>query len=69
MDHAARNETSLVMHYRADLVDLGRLSEDRDVWPQGVGGEYPRDASAEYGRECMERSVEIVGRLIEESGV
>ena len=24
MDHAARNETSLVMHYREDLVDLGR---------------------------------------------
>ena len=69
MDHAAKNETSLVMHYREDLVDIGRLDEDRSVWPQGVGGEDPRDASGEYGRECMERSVEIVGRLIGESGV
>ena len=69
MDHAARNETSLVMHYREELVDLGQLSADRSVWPQGVGGEDPRDASAAHGRECMERSVEIVGRLIAESGV
>ena len=57
------------MHYREELVDLGRLSDDRSVWPQGVGGEDPRDASAAHGRECMERSVEIVGRLIAESGV
>ena len=69
MDHAACNETSLVMHYREELVNLGRLSDDRSVWPQGVGGEDPRDASAAYGRECMERSVEIVGRLIAKSGV
>lgn len=69
MDHAGRNETSLVMHYRPELVDLGRLSEDREVWPQGVGGEDPRDASGDYGRACMQRSVEIVGRLIEGSGV
>lgn len=69
MDHAARNETSLVMHYQEDLVDIGQLSADRSVWPQGVGGEDPRDASAVHGRECMERSVEIVGRLIAASGV
>ena len=31
MDHAARNETSLVMHYREELVDLGQLSDDRSV--------------------------------------
>ena len=69
MDHAARNETSLMMHYHEELVDLGQLSADRSVWPQGVGGEDPRDASVAYGQECMERSVEIVGRLIAESGV
>ena len=69
MDHAARNETSLVMHYRPDLADLSRLPEDRQIWPQGVGGEDPRDASGDHGRACMERSVEIVGRLLEEMGV
>lgn len=68
VDHAGRNETSLVMHYRPELVDIGRLDPDRGAWPQGVGGEDPRDGSAAYGRECMEQAVDIVGRLIEAGG-
>lgn len=66
MDHAAHNETSLVMHYRGDLADLSQLPVDREVWPQGVNGKDPRDASADYGQTCMERSAQIVGRLLEE---
>ena len=64
MDHAARNETSLVLALRPELVDLGRLPADRGVWPQGVGGEDPRDATADHGRQCLEASIEIVGRLL-----
>ena len=69
VDHASRNETSLVLHYREDLTDLSQLPSDRTVWPQGLAGEDPRDATSEYGKECMEGAVRIVGRLIEESGI
>ena len=68
-DHASRNETSLVLHYREDLTDLSQLPADRNHWPQGISGEDPRDASSEYGKKCMEGAVTIVGRLIEKSGV
>lgn len=68
VDHASRNETSLVLHYREDLTDLSQLPADRNIWPQGLSGEDPRDASSEYGRECMEGALTIVGRLIEQSG-
>lgn len=69
MDHAARNETSLMMHYRPGGVDLSQLSSDRAVWPQGVAGEDPRDATAEYGKECMLKSVEIVRRMFAQAGL
>ena len=69
IDHAARNETSLVMALRPELVDLGALDADREVWPQGVGGEDPRDATADHGRDCIEQSVELVGRMLEEAGL
>ncbi|MFC1551946.1 creatininase family protein [Candidatus Latescibacterota bacterium] len=69
VDHAARNETSLMMNYRPDLVDLSQLSGDRSVWPQGVGGEDPRDASPEYGKECFLRSVELVHKLLTDAEI
>lgn len=69
VDHAGRNETSLMMHYRPRLVDLSRLSADRSVKPTGVGGVDPRDATAEYGRECMERSLELVHGMFVKAGL
>jgi creatinine amidohydrolase len=69
MDHAARNETSLMMHLRPDLVDPSRLPQSRSTWPQGVAGEDPRDATAAYGRECFESSVELVGRMFADAGL
>jgi creatinine amidohydrolase len=69
MDHAARNETSLMMHLRPDLVDLSRLPQSRSTWPQGVAGEDPRDATTVYGRECLERSVELVGQMLAQAGL
>jgi creatinine amidohydrolase len=65
MDHAAKNETSLVMAVRPELVDLTQLAEDRAIWPQGVGGQDPRDATAEHGRDCLETSIQLVGQLLE----
>jgi creatinine amidohydrolase/Fe(II)-dependent formamide hydrolase-like protein len=69
VDHAARNETSLVMHFRPDLVDLSQLPQSRSTWPQGVGGEDPRDATASYGKECLEQSVELVRQVFAKAGL
>ncbi|MCC6857734.1 MAG: creatininase family protein [Bryobacterales bacterium] len=69
VDHAARNETSLMMHFRPHLVDLSQLSPDRSVAPVGVGGQDPRDAGAAYGRECLEASIELVRRMFVKAGL
>ena len=69
IDHAARNETSLVMAVRPDLVDLGQLDADRSVWPQGVAGEDPRDSTAEHGEECLRATVDLVRQMLEKAGV
>ena len=69
VDHAARNETSLMMHFRPDSVDLTQLPAARDVWPQGVGGEDPRDATREHGIECLKTSVGLVRKLFTEAGL
>ncbi|MFC1651062.1 creatininase family protein [Candidatus Latescibacterota bacterium] len=64
VDHAARNESSLMLHYKPGLVDMSQLPGDRAVWPQGVGGEDPRDSSADYGKECFLKSVDLVKKLL-----
>ncbi len=69
IDHAGRNETSLMMHYRPELVDLSQLSPDRAVWPQAVLGEDPRLATPDFGRECMEASLAIIKRKFIEAGI
>lgn len=69
VDHAARNETSLMMFFRPESVDLTQLPLSRDEWPQGVGGEDPRDATREYGKKCLEVSVELVRKLFAEAGL
>jgi creatinine amidohydrolase len=53
VDHAAKNETSLMLALHPALVDLSQLPADRSVWPQGVSGEDPRDASAAHGEACL----------------
>lgn len=69
VDHAARNETSLMMHFRPDLVDLSQLPQGRTTRPQGVGGEDPRDATAGFGNECLEKSVELVREMFAGAGL
>jgi creatinine amidohydrolase len=56
VDHAARNETSLMMHLRPELVDVLQMPQSRSTWPQGVGGEDPRGATAAHGKECLQKS-------------
>ncbi len=64
MDHAAENETSLVMALRPDLVDLSQLPEDTSVWPQGVGGKDPRQASATVGQDYLKSSIETLRQAL-----
>jgi creatinine amidohydrolase len=69
IDHAARNETSIMLALRPELVDLNQLAQDPTVWPQGVAGEDPRGATAEYGAQALAAAVEIVRRKLTEAGV
>ncbi len=69
VDHAGRNETSMMMHLHPELVDLSQLPADRDIQPVGVGGQDPRLGTAEHGRECLEASVGIVGKMLQAAGL
>jgi creatinine amidohydrolase len=58
-DHAGRNETSYMMHFAPDSVDLSALPtmEERaelTTRADGVGGLDPREASAEIGRQQLD---------------
>jgi len=68
-DHAAKNETSLMMAAHPDLVDMSTIPVDRDQWPLGVGGEDPRDSSAEYGKELYEKTLRSLGEALTKVGV
>lgn len=69
-DHAAKNETALVMALRPELPDLAQLGADRGVWPQGVWwGPDPREATARYGEECLAAAVAAIGRELAKAGI
>jgi creatinine amidohydrolase len=68
-DHAAMNESSLVMHYRPDLADLSQLSGARSDWPLGVAGDDPRDATAAHGEECMNASIALMIKTFKDAGI
>ncbi|MCX5758855.1 MAG: creatininase family protein [Candidatus Hydrogenedentes bacterium] len=54
-DHAAANETSLVMALRPDLVKMEQLNPDPAIAPLGIGGDDPRvHASPERGRKALD---------------
>jgi len=59
-DHAAGWETSHLLHLHPNTVDLGELPPKGDPLV-GVGGRMaPQDATAEFGRETLEASAELV---------
>jgi len=54
VDHAAMNETSLVMALRPDLVHMDKLPQEVNEWPVGIGGKDPRvHASEELGKKII----------------
>ncbi|MBU6333763.1 MAG: creatininase family protein [Chloroflexi bacterium] len=67
-DHAARNETSLLLALAPTLVDMARLPGDRANWPLGVGGEDPRDASAAYGESLIAESLDCLAAHLRRIG-
>lgn len=69
MDHAGRNETSIMLAVAPSLVDLSQLPDDRDEWPQGVGGQDPRDSTAELGEELIESTLALIKARLDELGV
>ncbi len=68
VDHAAMNETSLVMALRPELVKMEYLPADTSKWPVGVGGKDPRLwASPEKGNEILAIQKERMVKLIVET--
>jgi creatinine amidohydrolase len=69
IDHAAKNETSLMLALHADLVNLAGLPADPATWPQGVAGEDPRAATAAHGEECIAACLALLGARLHALGV
>lgn len=70
-DHAAKWETSNMMFFYPELVDLAALGTKPlapDMqWPDGIGGLDPREhASAEAGRKNVEHGVRAIGEKARE---
>jgi len=64
-DHAAANETSLMMALHPDLVHMDNLDDDPAVWPTAVDGEDPRiHASAERGRKAIALNVARMAEIL-----
>jgi creatinine amidohydrolase len=73
VDHAAMNETSLVMALRPELVHMEYLPADTAQWPVGVSGKDPRTmANPEKGSEIValqkERMVCLIRHALDEIG-
>ncbi len=71
VDHAAMNETSLMMALRPELVKMEYLPSDTSIWPVGVGGRDPRIwASPDKGHEILalqkERMVNLISEALKE---
>jgi len=70
-DHAAKWETSNMMFFYPDLVDMSELGEEPITLdmspPHGIGGLDPREhASAEVGERNVELAAEAIGRKAQE---
>jgi tRNA pseudouridine38-40 synthase len=61
-DHAARNETSMMLAAYPDLVDLAAL--DGEDGRLGVAGADPAEATAEEGERCFGEAVAQVGAML-----
>jgi len=54
VDHAAANETSLMMHFVPQFVKMNQLSPDTEIWPEAILGKDPREfANPELGKKII----------------
>ena len=68
VDHAAMNETSLVMAMRPDLVQMERLPRDPYQYPVAVWGRDPRVyASADVGRKAISLQTERMSKILRDA--
>ncbi len=68
IDHAAANETSLVMALRPELVQMDNLPGDPASWPVAVSGIDPRTgASAELGQQAIKYQLARMSGLLREA--
>jgi len=68
VDHAAMNETSLVMALRPELVQMERLPKIDKGWPVGVGGKDPRvHASARVGRKAIKLQIKRMAKILRDA--
>ena len=64
-DHAAMNETSLVMAMYPELVQMENLPSDTEQWPLGVSGKDPRIyASPEVGNKSINNQKKRMGDIL-----
>ncbi len=67
-DHAAANETSLMMALRPDLVKIENLPKDKDKKPLGLLGKDPRKfASSEEGKKIISLQVDRMAEILKET--
>ncbi len=66
-DHAAANETSLMMALHPSLVHMENLSKDAEEWPLGIIGKDPRDhASATHGLRIIDIHLDRMETMLRE---
>jgi creatinine amidohydrolase len=67
-DHAAANETSLMMALHPDLVRMQNLPSDLGEWPVAVSGKDPRtEASAERGEQAIRLQVARMAAILRDA--
>jgi creatinine amidohydrolase len=67
-DHAAANETSLMMALHPQLIRMDNLPSDLDKWPVAVSGSDPRtEASAERGWRAIRLQAERMADILRDA--
>jgi creatinine amidohydrolase len=68
IDHAAGNETSIMLATHPELVKMEKLPRDPSEWPLGTAGDDPRSAaSPETGRRIVKANLSAMERLIRDA--
>ena len=68
VDHAAANETSLMMALKPTLVQMENLPRNLNEWPLAIGGRDPRSrASAELGRTALATQLKRMSAVLKDA--